>query len=388
MEPGAEAIRVVAIFPEPTPYRSPALERIANLPEIDLSVVYAARTVGRRTWHVDLERNATFLRGFGIPGVRPLLRHDYPVTPGVVQLLERRRPDCVVLTGWSIFASQAAVLWCTARRVPYVLLTESHDHGPKPSWRRAVKESIVPRIVRGAAGYLVTGTLARRSMVSHGADPARIHVFANTVATERFAAETERLRPSRAALRAALGLDGDDVAVLTVARLAPEKGIDTLIEAVAAADDPRLALVVAGEGPERDTLSRLAAERGVRASFAGDVPWERIVEVYAACDVFALLSRHEPWGVVVNEAGACGLPLVLSDRVGAAYDLLRNGENGIRVPAGDVPAAAVALRELADDPSLRERMGAVSRELALGWSYEPSVDGFRAAVTGAVHGRD
>ena len=66
-----------------------------------------------------------------------------------------------------------------------------------------------------------------------------------------------------------------------------------------------------------------------------DVPWERIVERYALADVFALLSRHEPWGVVVNEAAACGLPLVLSDRVGAAYDLLEDGRNGRLVPVDD-----------------------------------------------------
>ena len=80
------------------------------------------------------------------------------------------------------------------------------------------------------------------------------------------------------------------------------------------------------------------------------IPWERIVERYVVADVFALLSRHEPWGVVVNEAAACGLPLVLSDRVGAAFDLLEDGRNGFLVPADDVSAAAGAMRALAADP--------------------------------------
>ena len=131
--------------------------------------------------------------------------------------------------------------------------------------------------------------------------------------------------------------------MLSVARLVPEKGLDTLIRAVAAADDRRLVLVLAGDGPEREELERLATELGVRAVFAGDTAWEKIVEVYVAADVFALLSEREPWAVVVNEAAACGLPLVLSDRVGAAHDLLRDGENGALVPAGDVEAAAEAL---------------------------------------------
>ena len=96
------------------------------------------------------------------------------------------------------------------------------------------------------------------------------------------------------------------------------------------------------------------------------------------------LSEREPWAVVVNEAAACGLPLVLSDRVGAAHDLLRDGENGFLVEAGDVEAAAAAFRRLADDPVLRTTYGARSRELAQDWGYGPSVAGFVAAVREAA----
>ena len=130
-----------------------------------------------------------------------------------------------------------------------------------------------------------------------------------------------------------------------------------------------------------------AHELGVRLALLGDVDWERIVELYVAADVFALLSEREPWAVVVNEAAACGLPLVLSDRVGAAHDLLRDGENGALVPAGDVDAAATALRELAADPKRRAEQGARSRELARDWGYGPSVEGFLDAVREAIADR-
>ena len=142
--------------------------------------------------------------------------------------------------------------------------------------------------------------------------------------------------------------------------------------------------MLVGEGPERARLRHLADELGVQLVLAGDRPWERIVEAYVAADVFALLSEREPWAVVVNEAAACGLPLILSDRVGAAPDLLRDGENGRLVEAGDVAAAADALRGLAQDPDERRRMGERSRELVQDWGYGPSVEGFLAAVRRAV----
>jgi glycosyltransferase involved in cell wall biosynthesis len=268
-----------------------------------------------------------------------------------------------------------------------VLVVESHDEGPRPGWRKAVKGTVVPRVVRGASGVLVTGTLARRSMVARGAAPERVHVFANTIDVQDFGRRVDALAPRRPALRDALGAGEEDVIVLSVARLAPEKGLDVLVHAVAEAGDPRLLLVLAGDGPEREALEDLARVRGVRLVLAGDLDWERIVEVYAAADVFALLSQREPWAVVVNEAAACGLPLVLSDRVGAAHDLLRDGENGVLVPAGDVDTAAAALRRLAADTTLRRAWGAHSRELARDWGYGPSVEGFRAAVREAVAAR-
>jgi glycosyltransferase involved in cell wall biosynthesis len=326
-----------------------------------------------------------FLRGLRVPGAKQVLRHDYPVTPGVVGALQRANPDVVVVSGWSTFAAQGAIAWSRLRGVPYVLLVESHDEGPRPGWRRRVKGTVVPPIIRGASGALVTGTLARRSMIDRGARPEDVHVFANTIDVEGFGGRADELASRRYDLRAELDVADDDVLVVSVARLVREKAHDVLLHAVAEADDTRIVLVLVGEGPERGRLRRLADELGVRLVLTGDRPWERIVETYVAADVFALLSEHEPWAVVVNEAAACGLPLVLSDRVGAAPDLLEDGENGYLVAAGDIAAAAVALRRLAGDADERRRLGARSRDLVQGWGYGPSVDGFLAAVRAAAN---
>lgn len=341
--------RVTVVSPEPTPYRAPLFDRIAARDDIDLTVVYAGRTVAGRTWTVELDHPAVFLSGVRVPLVGRVLRHDYPVTPGVVAALRRSRPDVVVVSGWSTFASQAAIAWSRARRVPYVLLVESHDLGPRAGWRRAVKGTIVPRLVRGAANVLVVGTAARDSVVARGASPERVRVFANTVDVAGWIERADRLPRT----------PHENVVVLSVGRAVPEKGFDVLEAACAAA------------GVELQTV-------------AGGLSQEQLAQRYVDADVFALLSRHETWGVVVNEAAASGLPLVLSDRVGAAHDLLRDGENGFVVPPDDVPAATAALTKLAADPELRRRMGERSRELVRPWGYERSVESFVAAVREAT----
>ena len=341
--------RVVVVSPEPTPYRAPLFDRIAERSDVDLTVLYAARTVAGRTWNVQPRHRAEFLGGVRIPGLRRVLRHDYPVTARVGRALRRSQPDVVVVSGWSTFAAQRAIVWCRTHGIPYVLLVESHDLGPRAGWRRAVKGAVVPPIVRGAAGVLVVGSAARNSVVSRGATPERVRVFANTVDVPRWIARARRLSPA----------PHDGVVVLSVGRAVPEKGFDVLTEACARAG-LQLETVVGGLGEEE------------------------LARRYVDADVFALLSRQETWGVVINEAAASGLPLVLSDRVGAAYDLLRDGENGFLVPVDDVEATAEALRKLAADPELRRRMGERSRELVSSWGYEPSVESFVAAVREAT----
>ena len=377
-------VRVAVVSPEPTPYRSPLFDRVAGRPELELTVIYAARTVAGRTWNLEPEHRAVFLRGVRLRGARRLLRHDYPITPGVFAALAEADPEVVVVSGWSTFASQAALVWARVRRVPYLLLVSSHERGGRAGWRKAVRRLVVPRLARASAGALVLGTLSRASLVANGVPPERVRVFANTVDVTSWSEQSDQIRDRRDEIRARLGVTPEDLMILSVARLAPEKGLDVLIRAVAELGDPSAAVVVAGSGRERGGLEQLARECGVRATFTGDVDQGTLRELYGAADVFALLSSWEPWGVVVNEAAASGLPLVLSNEVGAAPDLLRDSENGVLVPAGDVAAATEALRRLAADAGLRAAAGARSRELVAGWGYEPSVDAFVQAVCEAA----
>ena len=379
-------VRVTMVVPEPTPFRTVMLDRLSERPELDLTVLYSGVSIARRTWSIQPRHRARFLSGVRIPGLYRALRHEYPLTLDVFGELSRASPDVVVVSGWSTFASQATAAWCRRRRVPYVLLVESNERDPRSGWRRAVKRAVVPPIVAGAAEILVVGTLSRESMESRGVEPSKITLFADTIDVHAFGEEADSLAGRRMTLRAQLGLTDSDVAVLSVARLAPEKGLDTLVRAVASAGDPNLVLLLAGSGAERERLVALADRSGVRLVLLPDIPWERIVERFVVADIFALLSTSETWGVVVNEAAACGLPLVLSDRVGAAHDLLVDGLNGTMVRAGDHREAGEAIRALARDLDRRREAGDASRKLMRDWGYEPSIENL-IRVTRRVAGR-
>ena len=363
------SLRVSVVSPEPTPYRAPLFDRIASHPGIDLKVIYAAHSVAHRAWTVEPHHRHIFLRGVDVPGAEQVLRHQYPVTPGIARELRNAQPDVVVVSGWSTFASQRAIAWCRTHHVPYVLLVESHDLDPRSAWRSAIKGAVVPRLVRSAANVLAVGSAARESVVARGATSVRL--FANTIDVPEWNRRADQLKRRRA---------DEDLLVLSVARLVPEKGLDDLLRAVAEAGNSRLRLVAVGEGPERDALVELARELDVRLTLRGHVAEAELAQMYVDADVFALLSRHEPWGVAVNEAAASGLPLVASEAAGGGYDLIEDGVNGYRVPVDDAPALAEALTRVAVDPEWRLRAGERSRELTAGYTG----DAWAAAVADLV----
>jgi glycosyltransferase involved in cell wall biosynthesis len=122
--------------------------------------------------------------------------------------------------------------------------------------------------------------------------------------------------------------------------------------------------------------------------FAGFLDQTQIAKAYAVADVFTLFSGYdETWGLVVNEAMNFGLPVVVSDRVGSAADLVRQGENGLVVAHQDVPGLARGLERLIDSESMRRRFGDVSRDIVSTYTYDRTADGLVSAVAAAVGSR-
>ena len=149
---------------------------------------------------------------------------------------------------------------------------------------------------------------------------------------------------------------------------------------------PDAQLMVVGDGPEGQSLRELATRLGAEdhIHFLGFHQRDELVELYTCADAFCLPSRHEPWGVVVNEAAACGLPLVVSDRVGAGRDLVTAGENGRVVPAEDAATLGAAIHGVLNGWESANGRNEVSRSAAGKWSYDFAQEEFRLLVEGLM----
>lgn len=171
----------------------------------------------------------------------------------------------------------------------------------------------------------------------------------------------------------------DEPVFLCCGQMIARKGIDVLLAAFARLDRGRLLL----GGREADLpamLAPLPAAVRERVTYAGFQPPASLPRFFAEADVFVLPSRHDGWGVVVNQALGAGLPILCSDRVGAGADLVEDGVNGLRFAAGDVDALADALRRCMDAPAQLAAWGRASRERAAGWTPEAGAAKWIAAL--------
>lgn len=177
----------------------------------------------------------------------------------------------------------------------------------------------------------------------------------------------------------------DKIRIGTIKTLLPKYGIDVLLQAFAhlkkiLPDEPskRLILDIVGEGKQHSQLESLSEELGIAAdtSFSGRIPHEAVPARLSCFDVYVALSRldSESFGVAILEAGACGVPVVVSD-VSGLSEVVVNNETGFVVPRENPRAAAEAIAKLITDPSLRARMGQAARKHVIAkYTWEHSLD--------------
>ncbi len=270
--------------------------------------------------------------------------------------------------------------------IPVMLRCESHLRSHRRSaTRRFAKAVLVRTLFKLVDSFLAIGTANYEYYLHYGVAPARIHMMPYAVDNSFFRLGAERAAANREQLRAVLDLAPHRPVILYASKLLAAKRPHDLLDAYMRMGDdqrePDPYLIFVGDGTERRSLeSRVRSSGWSSIRFIGFVGQTELPRYYDLCDVFVLPSEFEPWGLVVNEVMNAGRPLIVSDRVGAARDLVRDGVNGFVVPAGDSEGLSDRLKILLADPSRRERMGAASAAIIDDWSFDADLAGLRQAL--------
>ena len=354
-----------------TPYLAAVLEALGE--QVDLTVLFCSRTGTRGLdWSVELPFHHEVIEGLAIRR-RNLDATDFYLSPRIIAALHRVRPQAIVSGGFSV-PTLYAVLYGRARGVPVII----HSDGTSDSESRLRPEQRVGRqmLHRFASGAVANSVPAARRFVEIGFPAERVFHAPHTIRIEPYWEIAQRRPEAR---------DGS-LRLLSVGRFIPRKGCDWLLRGVAQARDAGAdtRLIMAGVGPEEARLRSLADALGISVVWRGFVDQPDLPRLYAEADAFAFPTLDDPFGVVLIEAAAAGLPLIASPFGGATEDLVRDGVNGFVIDPRQTTAMAGSIARLARDPELRMRMGRRSYELTLSRTPAASAGGYVEAVEAAL----
>jgi glycosyltransferase involved in cell wall biosynthesis len=254
-----------------------------------------------------------------------------------------------------------------------------------PAWvhRTRLKEAVKHTVIPMADGILVPGPDGARYMTKYGAAPNRIHLVRYGLAVETWDNDRMLARPERHSLRLELGLSG--TTFIYVGRLWAGKGLDYLIEAFAAIEARhrgKVSLLVVGSGPDEPRFRQRVRDLGCRSvTFHAHVrDTARLAAMYGAADVFVFPSLGDPYGLVLDEAMACHLPIIASAAIAEVHSRVQEGVNGFIVPGGDSQALANRMQRFVGDPELAIRMGECSRQLVAQSTLDLWANDFETAI--------
>ena len=387
--------RLLVLASHPIQYQAPLFRALAADPGLELEVLFLAlptpevqgQGFGRPfRWDVPLLEGYRWRQAAATAGAGP--SHGFLGlrcrSPGreLRGSFGGRGPDAVLATGWQNLGLLQLLMAARRLRLPLLLRMEANDRRPRP-WpvRQAHRW-----LLAGCSVALPIGRANARFLQAAGMPASGLVPAPYGVDNAFFASRAEAIRPRRAELRRRWLIPEEALCFLFAGKLQAKKRPLDLLAALARLEAAPVHLLIVGSGELEPECRRRVAAGRLPVSFAGFLNQEEIPAAYVAADCLVLPSdAGETWGLVVNEAMACGLPAIVSDRAGCAEDLVLPGCTGAVVPCGDVGALASAMAAMAADPAAARRMGAEARRrVQSDFSIEAAAAGIREGLTQAL----
>jgi len=395
-------VRLAYLVTHPIQYQAPLLRRIAQEPDIDLTVFFGSDFSVRGYKDV----------GFGSVGVKwdvallggyrheflPVVRDNATVTPttpinrGIFRRLKgtAAKPpfDALWVHGYASVNTLHGILAASALGIPVLVRAESWLGDRERSGRKlAVKKLYLRALSHLVDGILPIGTLNAEYWRHYMGEDFPLFLMPYAVDNEYFRQRSMVAAGRRQELQAELNLDSTRPVILFASKLRERKRCADLLEAYRRLSpspgvDPHPYLIIVGDGEQRAALERAAQDTGFSSSirFCGFRNQSELPRFFDLSTVFVLPSRHEPWGLIINEVMNAERPVIVSDEVGCQRDLITPGVEGEVFPAGNVDALTAVLRKTLATPETAQEMGRRALDRIRSWSFEEDIRGLRQAL--------
>jgi glycosyltransferase involved in cell wall biosynthesis len=373
--------KLAIVNTHPIQYYSPVFRALAASDQIDLRVFYtwsqaAANSMFDSGFGTEVKWDIPLLDGYQYQFVRNVAKRPGPEhfaglhTPTLVQEIEAWNPDAILVYTWNS-RSHLQALRHFKGRVPVLFRGDSTLLDKRAWWRALMRRVFLTWVYSHVDVAVAVGSNNRDYFEWCGLSLGRIALAPHSVDTVRFAADSERHDSRAAQWRQELGIAPEEITILFAGKLQHQKNLGLLLDAFAAVDD-RSHLVLVGNG-ELESQLKAKAKTLRNVHFMPFQNQSVMPAVYRLGDVFVLPSQSETWGLALNDAMACGRPVIASTQVGAACDLIQPGESGWMFESGDQHALENVLRRAVacGRPGLRS-MGRSAQAGSVRWSTEES----------------
>jgi glycosyltransferase involved in cell wall biosynthesis len=399
-------VRLAYLVSHPIQYQAPLLREISRQPDIDLTVFFGSdfsvRGYKDRGFGVGVQWDVPLLDGYRyefLPALRDKARTGVmsPLNYGILSRLRGFRGeaafDALWVHGYSTLNAIQGILAAKALGIPVIVRAESWLGDRERNERRLIAKRLFFKLLKVLVdGVMPIGTLNEEYWHHYLGVDFPQYLMPYAVDNDYFQRQADEARIRRDQLLDELKLDSARPVILFASKLQQRKRCEDLIEAYKKLSpgpgiEPHPYLVIVGDGQERPALEKQAAGfSGVR--FCGFRNQSVLPRFFDIATVLVLPSKHEPWGLIVNEAMNAGKAVIVSDEVGCHPDLITNGVEGYVFPAGNVDALAGKLKMVLAEPQTAFEMGQRGLKRISGWGFEKDIQNLRralAAITRKIH---
>lgn len=367
-----KSIKLLIVTNILTPYTIARYTAISKMNGIELSVLIQAKSEPNRTWNFyeydNLNFSCNLLPGFNLK-LGKKESSNFHINYKVKKNILKNKPDVVIIVGWNNPASYLAARICKKNNIPLIAWSGSTKN--EPSLFRTLGVPAIKWLHRQCSAFVAYGTAAKELLVDYwGIDEKKIFILGNPVDNAFFSKESQKAKEHKIIVH---DVFKNKKIILFIGQLVKRKGILDLIVAFEyiSKKHPDAHLVIAGKGNLKKKLTNYINQiRPNNIHLIGHYNQNDLPKLYAHSTLFCLPSREEVWGLVINEAMACGIPVVASDVCGACKDLILPGKTGLIFKTSDTNDLARQLLALLDNKFLYQRIKSQSMAHIAAWEIK------------------
>lgn len=357
-----------------TAYKNPLFELLNKVKNI--MVLYTACIEKNRQWKID------FGRGYEYKVLKGISINRKHINLGVVNGVLNKENEIFIIGGLENPSMVLAACTCILSKKKYALLLDGYSRKLESLDREnKMKKEMKKCIIQKASAYLVSGKTAKDYYNYYGADGKKFFHSYLTVDVEYFYKNSIISEERKKEYKGKLELK--EIVIICVARLNEKKGIKELIDAFHSLSQEHVnvsLLLVGNEEKENKYKDYVKALGNKDIKFTGFIDYNSMPVYYAISDIFILPTKEDAWGLVINEAMACSLPIITTNCAGASYELVINNKNGIVIKDVNEFQIKESLKDLIIHKEKRILMGKESFNIINKWTYKESLSGFIDAI--------